>query len=618
MTSAIPPDSSQANDARPVSSMKFLDLRPSSDNILEKIGYWAPLVPAWEPLKKTLNSSLRLACISEERLFQGLRFEGELLPLTPQNWKWIIDYGKPDMLLMESIWSTATGHWHMGQCQASPHGRTLLEMVERARTLSIPTVFWMTKGHEYHEIFKDFSRHFDYVFCADPRAAELLRAEGVAAEVLLPCVQPALYNPFRLHEHYSALDLGFLFDGWADLDRLGDALAVLKDVREFGLAIVESRYQLFRGRAAALPDYKDNILGCVTPQVRLQALKYARASLSFAHSLSTRTTRQWMDLEAAACRLPVLHQGAFAAEDPRKDVAIELPEERDFLVELVRMREDDLYRERLGHLGWRRVHTRHTFAHRMQQICKAMGITHDWEEHPKASLITPTYRRHLLPRCVRTFERQTYPNKELILVFNGADVPSHQELGLESPREDVKVANVPGELFAGACLNQGHLLASGAYCFRLDDDDHYGDNYVWDMILQARSVDADLFGKPPAPLLFEGEQTVYWRSKYPPLCVVNTDLLASGKVWLGGNSIAGRIDLFRELEYDDVSYGAADSSLFYKLRRKKFKDSTIVFTDSFNMVAERRAEQQTHTWKVDPKRIRDNARAAGVIAEVMI
>jgi glycosyltransferase involved in cell wall biosynthesis len=258
----------------------------------------------------------------------------------------------------------------------------------------------------------------------------------------------------------------------------------------------------------------------------------------------------------------------------------------------------------MGHLAWRKTFHEHTFAHRIQQICRTIGIEHDWMEYPKASLITPTFRRDLLPRCMQTYEQQTYPNKELVLVFNGPDKPSYEELGQQQLRSDVKIVNVPGEMFAGACLNQGHILAQGEYCFRVDDDDYYGDNYILDMILQTRSIEADIFGKPPAPIYFGDDQKVYVRNTTPPLAIVSKNLLESGRQWVGGNSIAGKKNFFVNNKYEDSAFGGADTNLLFKIMGKD--NITYCLMDQFNLVAQRRNDKKTHTWKIEDEKIKKN------------
>lgn len=588
-----------------------------SDRVLRSTQYWLPPVQPWLPHGRAPNSSLRVACVVEDRLYHGLRFEGETLLLTPGNWKRVLDYGKPDLLLMESIWTTATGDWHLGQSPAALGQKDLLDIISLASKHSIPTVFWITKGHEYHEHFKDFSKHFDSVFCADPREVELLLAEGVQARELLPCVQPALYNPFRLYADYDSLNIEVLFDGWADLDRLTDELRALERIEEHGLSIIESRYQVFRSRLDLLPQYRDCILGCVTHLGRISALKYAKAYVTFDRTLSTQTTQQWMTLEAAASRVPVVHHGALIDEDIRKQVVIECPDEKAFQIEFVRFKEDDLYRQRAAHLGWRNVHEHHTFSHRLQSICKIIDLEHDWIQNPKVSMITPSYRREMLSRCIETFDRQTYPNKEMILILNGIELPSTDEATEIKSRRDLRIATVPEELFAGACLNQGHLLAQGDYCFRIDDDDYYGPNYILDMMLHARSIDVDFFGKPLSIYYyFVDEDSIFLSQTVTKQCtILSAEDIVAGRRF-SGNTVSGKTSFFRNNEYSDFAQSAADLIMIYN---SDLDDQKIAVMDNLNMVSERRDDQKTHTWKMDKEKLKKNMKyISNEFSDIMI
>jgi len=567
-------------------------------------------------VKQKKNSSLRIAVIAEDRLAEDSKFEGRTAVLTPQNWRQVLRHGKPDLLLVESILTSNLGHWHLAQHAASPQHGELVAIAELARQLAIPSVFWITKGQEYHEHYRDYARHFDLVCCADPLEVDRLAGDGITAELLLPCVQPALYNPFRHLEEREDIGLHVLFDGWADLDRLGDEVAPLARLKPFGLAIIESRYEMFRNRLAIVPKFADQILGCVTPAGRRTALKYARSYATLADSVSSRTTQQWMSLEAAASRLPVVHCGRFEAGDIRSTFALECPTPADFAAEFARQQADELYRERIGHLAWRAVSQHHTFAHRLRTICRRIGVKHDWQEYPRASLITPTYRKDMLRRCMQTFEACTYPNKELVLVFNGNELPSHEDLGLEAARPDVVIAHVPRDLFAGETLNMGHLHSSGEYCFRVDDDDYYAPNYILDMVLLARSIDAGLFGKPSAPLIFEGEDTVYLRKDSTPLVIAPLHLLQSGQTWIGGNSISGSSEFFHAHGYSSQSYGAADTDLILNL--PEGTDAVIALMDQFNMAAERRADVSSHTWKNSAAKLKSNRVSLPRFSELVV
>ncbi len=587
-----------------------------TDIVLEMTHNWSPNLPIFSPLLKKPNSGLRIACILEDSLFKGLSCEGDIFLLTPSNWKQVLRYSNPDFLIMDSFWKTATGHWHMGQCKESSWFKPLIEIVELAKTRSIPTVYWFTKGHEYHDMYKDFLHNFEYIFCSDIIEAERLRYEGIDVDILLPCVQPAYFNPFKNFEHFNHFEFKILYDGWADLDRNKDELYVLKELKKHGLKIIESRYQLFSNRLENLPEFKKNILGCVNFHNKIHALKYAKTYLSFEKTLSSTTTQQWMTLEALASRIPVLHYGTLEESDLRKNIIIECNNSKDFQSEIVRLNNDDLFRERIAHIAWRKIFKNHTFSHRLKQICLKLGIEHDWQEYPKASLITPTFRREFIDQCIENFHRQNYPNKELIIIYNGNDTPTYEDLNLTDNSGNIKISSVPAELFAAACLNLGHQIANGDYFFRVDDDDYYGSNYIEDMIMLARCIDADLFGKPPSPISFENEKSVYIRNSTFPLSIIETKMLQSVKQLIGGNSISGKSCFFETICYNENVFGAADTNLLLSV--KNDQKINIAIMDYFNLVAQRRLNQESHTWKVDTEKLKHNSLVSYEDTELLI
>lgn len=575
-----------------------------SDRTLGRFAWWIPPVPDWEAVRSP-NSSLRIAAIVGERLYHGLRFEGELLLLTPANWRQVLRYGELDLLLVESAWRSATGHWNMAQSAPGLEAQDLQDLVAVARAMAIPSAYWFTADRLYHHHYRDTARLFDRVFCADPGEAELLAQEGVEAEVLPPCVQPALYNPFRVHQHHDALELGVLFDGWGDLDRRPEAYEVLKEVaEEHRLDIIESRYLLTRDRVQAQGDLSACIHGCTARSGRLTALKYAQAYLSFEISLSTSTTQQWRALEASASYLPQVHFGVLAEGDIRSKLMLSHGSEDAFLSELYRLKRDELYRKRCAHRSWRETLLHHTFSHRLRNICQSLGVAHDWVEYPKASLITPSYRIDKLPGCLDTFQRQSYPNKEWILVFNGPAPPAPEALGLAGEGDEIHVTHVPGDFFAGACLNRGQQIARGDYCFRIDDDDLYGDNYILDLMLSQRAFEADVFGKMPSPLFFEGEQQVHLRpQRFKPWTCADGSLFREGRLWIGGNSVSHRRNAVPSDLYANNVLGAADSVLNLNVAAS----SHVAIADDFNIAAERRDDLSSHTWRKDLRGVASGA-----------
>ena len=104
------------------------------------------------------------------------------------------------------------------------------------------------------------------------------------------------------------------------------------------------------------------------------------------------------------------------------------------------------------------------------------------------SVVTPTYgRAHLLPHVHRCFARQTWPDREW-LVLDDSPQPSPFMLTLDDPR--VRYHHRPDRLPLGSKRNWLAAQARGELIAHFDDDDHYTPEYLARMV--AHLGDADL------------------------------------------------------------------------------------------------------------------------------
>lgn len=546
-------------------------------------------------MKAKKKSSLRIAAILGDRLFQGIRFEGELLPLTPSRINSVLQYGRPDILLVESVNLSHDGFWNTSASSELSQQEAVTSVVSKARAIKLPTVFWLTVGHEEFESYRRTIELFDLIACADPKSVDLLLKEGRKAIYLPPCVQTAIFNPFRNLDDHNALDLNILFDKGADLLEFDEARSAIEGLDGYGLTVIESR-NFFWDKSMPLKGIErdKHSFASNSPDARLAALKNSKSYLCFSRSKSTWVEQQWMALEAAACRLAVVLLGRLDSNELLSDVLIDCNSEGDLLLELCKYSKDSLYRERVAHLAWRCVNQNHTFSHRIAQLCRELGLANDCVKFPKVSVITTTFRNDLIKKCIQQYDEFIYPNKELVLIFNGNNIPHPMELH-NTDRDDIKVSYVPTDLLVGEALNLGHLIASGTYLFRVDDDDYYGPNYLMDMVLCARTIQADLFGKSPVPLKYEGEDAVYAKANSSDFHILEIDRIYDGMQWLGGNTIAGKAEFFRLNSYNDHVYGAADTA--FQLSINNMVTPLVFSADRFNCVALRRNDVSSHTWR---------------------
>lgn len=569
--------------------------RTFSDELIDSIQYWSPPLPELSPKKNGSNSSVRIAAIVGERLFEGFRFESVLLTLTPENWKEVLLHGEVDFILIESSWRSVTGHWYLGQSVNRGCNEILLEIVAQGKALQIPTVYWVTEDRVYHSHYKEFAANFDYVFCADPKEKELLNKEGLSAELLLPAIQPAVYNGFTIFDPTQpSFSIDLLLDDFVGLHRKSFPNDFIARVIPYGLKIIESSAQVFATKTGECGDVGTYFLGSVTGRDRINTLKCTRILLTIAHENITDTRLRWQALEAIGCGVPVIHLGDLVESDVCYGLVKHFVQENELLTQLEAFKEDDFYRRREAHLAWRQVYLEHTFEKRLKQICELIGITHDIKEIPLASIVTPTIRPGLIERCIETFDRQSYPNKELLLVCNSHNPLGENQRDLLNQRDDIHVLQVPKDKFAGACMNVGIAAAQGKYCFRMDDDDFYGENYLLDNMLCFKAIDANVAGTLLNYMQFEGDDCLSrLKRNRPYLSLVPPEYYGKGAS-ISGNSMVIRKDYFRNEIFHDEIFGAADTALS---RQVKENIDYFVILNEFNMIVNRAADLGKHTWR---------------------
>lgn len=579
-------------NAKPAPGHISLGRSVPPDEVNRRIHWWTPPAPLHNLTgKKRLNSSLRIAAIVGNRLWNGLRYEGTLLLLTPQTWRAVLTYGRPDLLLVESCWETATGHWYLAQTGRTDESAELREILALAGAKGIPRVFWHTQDHGYHSHYREFARHFDFVFCADEREAQALCEVGVETEPLLPAVQPAIFNPLRPYGFDDPLDIGLLLDGIVDLLRDAAQLDVLKRLRSKGLKLIDSHSLIFTKKMQDLEGFERNLLGCVTAQGRLAVMKYARIVLMLESHL-TLTEQRWRALETAACRTPIIYYGRLPEGDLRKAFVTEAASEDSLQAALANLRQNDLYRERTSHLAWREVSVKHSFARRVNTICTKVGIAHDWIEHPLASIIVPTSAPERFPDCVNLFDRQDYPNKELIILLNGGTAPSELVPDI-SALKNIRLLHLPRDADTNAGIKAGIDTAQGEYWFKMDIDDRYGDRYISDLMLHFGAYDADIIGKPPRYYAIADEPLVYQSvpPHVPELCVLPPEKLARGKAWLIGNSLAGKKSVGPYARFSDMPHSTAYTGFALQLGRTGLE---VLIVDPLNLVTVHEPERVDH------------------------
>lgn len=114
---------------------------------------------------------------------------------------------------------------------------------------------------------------------------------------------------------------------------------------------------------------------------------------------------------------------------------------------------------------------------------------------PAVSAILVTKRTEYLAGILRMVATQTYPSLEIVLCLHGIDLPAECREYIDHCGRQVEVMTVPVEVNLGAALGLATGRASGSLVTKVDDDDIYGPEHVWDLVLAYHYSGATLVGK---------------------------------------------------------------------------------------------------------------------------
>ena len=145
----------------------------------------------------------------------------------------------------------------------------------------------------------------------------------------------------------------------------------------------------------------------------------------------------------------------------------------------------------------------HSLPSRARQIC-ATAALRDPPLAPRVSILLATRRPRLLSAAIANVAKQRYPRLELVLALHG-DGFDHVtvERLVESLVHPVKVLRLGEPHVLGSVLNAAAAEAGGALLAKMDDDDYYGADHVWDLVLAHEYSGAALVGKFPGTVYLQ-------------------------------------------------------------------------------------------------------------------
>lgn len=202
-----------------------------------------------------------------------------------------------------------------------------------------------------------------------------------------------------------------------------------------------------------------------------------------------------------------------------------------------------------------------------------------------ASIIACTMRPECMDNIFSNYERQEWPNKEMIIILNNSKMSLKKWRKKAKKYENVRVYKLPEKYTLGKCLNWAIARAKGTFIAKFDDDDYYGAHYMKESLLALKAKKAPIVGKHSTYLYFEEKKALM---VYRP-----------GKENVEGSRIKGgtlffRKKVWKEIKFPENTIGGSDAKWLKACYEKGYR---VYCVSKENYVCIRRKDIQTHTQK---------------------
>ena len=523
-----------------------------------------------------------------------LRYEADLVLLTPKDWREEIARSRPAFLLVESAWCGNNGAWrYVITHNLARESNPLRDLLRYCREHDISTVFWNKEDPPNFEFFIDAAKEFDIVFTSDadciPRYREMCGHDRIYPMPF--AAQPRLHNPCRKTSWPNhAVCFAGSWMGEKHQERTESMRFLLEPALRFGLHIFDRNLdRTDLGQKASMyrfPDrYQTAIKGSLNYEEMLTAYRCYDVMLNANSVTDSPTMFSRRVFECLACGTPVVSTESTGMREMLGDHVRVTRSAEETAAHLNALLSDDEARAREGHLAYRHAHEHHTYRHRMDEMLSRVGLKPQEPARPTVSVVISTCRPRNVTHALENFARQSYQEKELLLVLNNSsfDIDSIRAQARACP--NVHVLQMEGQPTLGACLNRAVREASGAYIAKMDDDDHYGERYISDMMLAAAYSDAEILGKGAYFAYLEGPNKMALRE-------VRADHQYTDMV--AGASLTVRREVLERVTFQNRNSGEDTAFLMEAVQA----GCRVYSADRFNYVSVRRANPAKHTWKI--------------------
>jgi spore maturation protein CgeB len=335
-------------------------------------------------LKNQKNLPYKIALIADELTDTCLNYEANIYYITPFNYRFVLQFWKPDFLFVESSWHGRRNAWKFKIASYPDYpkrnNKQLQKVVKHAKSLGIPTVFWNKEDGVHFDRFIESAKLFDHIFTVDENCIPKYRAvvdDHVTVNTLMFAVQSKIHNFTGFDFKYRRADFVGSYSR-----HLHDRRQIWQDMMFYaatrtGLGL--SAYD--RNSSRKSPNYRFPDLPNMDVKPTVKYADTAQIYKDYLVSLNVNTIEDSPTMfsrrlvEILACGGIAVTNPSPAVERYFRKYCHVVHDENEMMELFERLKhgpsEEDLQRARAGA---EYVAREHTWAHRLKEICDVIGV----------------------------------------------------------------------------------------------------------------------------------------------------------------------------------------------------------------------------------------------------
>lgn len=365
-----------------------------------------------KPLK-----SLKILSILDDFSYNCYKNECDLIILNPFKWKYQFDILKPDMFLVESVWSSVITKIGLHEYHDDV-SILLLDIIKYCKEKNIPAVFWNKEDGINYNLFIWVAKYFPYVFTTDINCINKYKKDCKHNNIftLMFAAQPLLHNPFNRSNDYNLLFAGRWYYG-RDFIKRRESMKILINNNKlndlYDLHIYDRNYNKLLNKQSFPKKYNKYLRESVKYTKLCKLYKKYRIMLNVNSICDSTTMFSRRVFEALACKTMVLTTESPGIRKLFPNVNIS-KSAKDTNYILNNIMKNYKYYEKDNYDTYINIMKNHTYTNRLEYIADILEIefTKKFEKIICISFVDSEEDNN---KIITTFKKQTYMNKSLII-----------------------------------------------------------------------------------------------------------------------------------------------------------------------------------------------------------